>query len=331
MSEKKLNPIPPRTELPFVSIITCTYKRQKFFNNIMNMVKAQDYPHDKLEWIIIDDTPDINSADKFPKDLDGITVRYYYLRTKVTLAKKRNLLNHQAQGKYIINMDDDDYYPPCRVSHAVENLIQHGTPLVGSSKMFMYFSKDATIYQLGPYRDNHGTAATMGYTKEFTKTHDFGDGHYAEEGVFTEGWKHPMTQLDPMKTVLALSHSDNTIEKTMFLEERYGHIGRTVHETALKLDNFIKREQEQTVFDFYSGLSYEYKTNEYTVEVVNKMEQNAAEASMKYRQVAAQRMIQDLSVVRSAYEKEMFFVHGKNVGKLVIQQGPPPPGMQVAA
>jgi hypothetical protein len=27
---------------------------------------------------------------------------------------------------------------------------------------------------------------------------------------------------------------------------------------------------------------------------------------------------------RTAYEKEMFFVHGKNVGKLVIQQGPAP-------
>ena len=49
----------------------------------------------------------------------------------------------------------------------------------------------------------------------------------------TESWKHPMVQLDPMKTVLALSHSDNTIEKTMFLEERYGHIGRTVHEFTL--------------------------------------------------------------------------------------------------
>lgn len=288
------------------------------------MVKAQDYPHDKLEWIIMDDTPGIDSSSEFPKELDGITVRYYYLQKKVSLAKKRNLLNYQAQGKYIVNMDDDDYYPPCRVSHAVENLMKHGTPLVGSSKMFMYFSKDGSIYQLGPYRENHGTAATMAYTKEYTLSHDFGDGHYAEEGVFTEGWKHPMAQLDPMKTVLALSHSDNTIEKTMFLEERYGHLGRTVHETQLTLDNFVNKEKEGIVHQFYSELSYEYKTNEYTDEVIGKMEKNAAEAAMKYRQVAAQRMMQDLSVARTAYEKEMFFVHNKNVGKLVIQRGPPP-------
>lgn len=286
------------------------------------MVKAQDYPHDLIEWIIMDDTPDTDSSDKFPKDLDGITVRYYYLKKKVTLAKKRNLLNMQAKGKYIINMDDDDYYPPCRVSHAVHTLIEKGTPLAGSSKMYMYFSRDRSIYQLGPYRENHGTAATMAYTKEYTLSHDFGDGHYAEEGVFTEGWKHPMAQLDPFKTVLALSHSDNTIEKTMFLEERYGHIGRTVHETKMTLDDFIKDKGQ--VYKFYDELTYEYKTNEYTTEVLGKMEKNAAEAAMKYRQVVAQKMIQELSVVRSAYEKEMFFVHGKNVGRLVIQQGPPP-------
>lgn len=289
------------------------------------MVVAQDYPHDRLEWVIIDDTPDLDSSAEFPEYLDGIRVRYYYLKKKVTLAKKRNMLNHQAKGTFIVNMDDDDYYPPCRVSHAVQTLLEKGTPLVGSSKMFMYFSRDGSIYQLGPYRENHGTAATMAYTKQYTETHDFGDGHYAEEGVFTDSWKSPMAQLDPMKTVLALSHSDNTIEKTMFLEERYGHIGRTVHETKLTLDNFVNKEKEDDVYQFYNELTYEYKTNQYTKEVIDKMEKNAVEAAFKYRQAAQQRMIQDLTIARRAYEKEMFFVHGKNVGKLVIQQGPPPP------
>jgi glycosyltransferase involved in cell wall biosynthesis len=290
----------------------------------MNMVKAQDYPHDRMEWIIIDDTPDLDSSSEFPTELDGITVRYYYLKEKVSLAKKRNLLNYQAKGKYLVNMDDDDYYPPCRVSHAVETLMKHGTPLAGSSKMFMYFSKDKSVYQLGPYRENHGTAATMAYTKEYTKEHDFGDGNYAEEGVFTSGWTVPMAQLDSMKTVLALSHSNNTIEKTIFLEERYGHIGRTVHETSMTLKDFIKESEEQEVHDFYDSLSYEYKTNEYTKEVIDKMKKNATEASRKYNVVATQKMMEELIQARSAYEKKMFFVHGKNVGKLVVQRKPAP-------
>ena len=319
-AEKRKQQRQAKKKQPFVSICTPTFNRRPFFEATIKCYLHQDYPRELMEWIIIDDGTD--PIEDVVKDLPG--VKYFRYEEKMSLGKKRNLMHEKCSGDIIVYMDDDDYYPPCRVSHAVETLIRNGTPLVGSSKMFMYFSKDGSIYQLGPYRDNHGTAATMGYTKEYTKTHDFGDGHYAEEGVFTEGWKHPMAQLDPMKTVLALSHSDNTIEKTMFLEERYGHIGRTVHETPLKLENFINRGQEGDVFNFYSGLSYEYKTNEYTNEVIGKMEKNAAEAAMKYRQVAAQRMIQELSVARSAYEKEMFFVHGKNVGRLVIQRGPGP-------
>ena len=296
--------------LPFVSIITCTFKRQSFFNNIKNMVRAQDYPHDKIEWIIIDDTPDLDSSSVFPSDLDGIQVHYFYLKKKISLAKKRTLLNHKAKGLYIINMDDDDYYPRCRVSHAVEKLQSSGKALAGSSKMFMFFSKDASIYQLGPYREDHGTAATLAYTKEYTLTHDFGYGNYAEEGVFTEEWKHPMEALDPMKTVLALSHSNNTIEKTMFLEEKYGHLGRTVHETKLTLNDFINSVEELTVYDFYKNLQYEYKVNEFTQEVIEKMEKNSQEAAQRYQQVVLERIVKELTIVKEQYNKEQFFIHG---------------------
>lgn len=306
---------PSQKEQQLVSIVTCTYKRQHFFENLKNMVIAQDYPHDKLEWIIIDDTPGVDSSAQFPAKLDGISVKYYYLKKKVSLARKRTLINHKAQGVYIVNMDDDDYYPPCRVSHAVSALETSGKPLAGSSIMYMYFTMDGSIYQLGPYRDNHGTAATLAYTKAYTLTHDFGDGHYAEEGVFTEEWKNPMEKLDPMKTVLAMSHSDNTIEKTMFLKERYGHLGRTVHHTEKKLEEFIK---EQQVHDFYSGLKYEYKANEYTQEVINKMETNAHQAESQQQQLLAQRIIEELIQAHEIFYKQEIFLRG-------VQPVPLPP------
>lgn len=312
-----------KEERPFVSIITCTYKRAKFFRTAKMMVAAQDYPHDKMEWIIIDDTPGLDSSAEFPEFIDGIRVHYYYLNKKIPLATKRNLLNHRAQGKYIINMDDDDYYPPCRVSHAVETLMTQGTELAGTTVMYMYFAKDKRIYRLGPYRENHGTAATLAYTKAYTETHNFGDGNYAEEGVFTEGWKNKMAQLNPMKTVLALSHSDNTIEKTIFLEQKYGHVGRTVNPTDMKLADFVNAENERPVYDFYDQLDYTYKENQYSTEVRKKMDETAEQAAGKYRQMAAQKMIQELTAMRLAYEKEMLFVHKKNVGHLVIQRHQP--------
>jgi glycosyltransferase involved in cell wall biosynthesis len=264
---------------PFVSIITCTYNRANFLQNLIRMVSYQDYPHSKIEWIIIDDS-DVTNASVFPANIDGITVRYYHLKKKIPLGKKRDLLNNTAKGMYLINMDDDDFYPPTRVSHSVSELIRTGYPLAGSSKMFMYFCKDRGIRQLGPYQENHGTAATLAYTKEYTKTHfyfDQSNGHYAEEGVFTEGWKHRMVQLDPMKTVLALSHTDNTIEKTMFLEEKYGQMGRTVKTTTLKLEDFINKDKHPEIYNFYNTLPYEYKLNDLSKEVLKKMEAQAVQ------------------------------------------------------
>ena len=46
------------TNKPFVSICTPTFNRRPFFPYIIKCIEYQDYPKDKLEWIIIDDGTD---------------------------------------------------------------------------------------------------------------------------------------------------------------------------------------------------------------------------------------------------------------------------------
>ncbi len=257
----------------FVSIVTCTYNRANFFETLKKLVAYQDYPHNLLEWVIVDDSPQPH-PEMFPVHLDGITVRYFHLKQKIPLGKKRDFINKLAKGKYIVNMDDDDYYPSCRVSHAVNRLRESGYPLAGSTTMFMFFCKDRQIYQFGPYGDGHATAATFAYTKAYADTHIFFDpnnGNYAEESVFTDSGKCQMIQLDPMKTVLAVSHTDNTIEKTMFLEEKCGQIGRTVSTTKLQLSDFIKNDED--LYNFYFTMPYEYKLNDISREVMDILKQ----------------------------------------------------------
>jgi len=292
---------------PFVSIITCTYNRSTFFDNIKNIVKTQDYPHDRLEWIIMDDS--LESSDHlFEPLMDGIQVRYLHLKQKIPLARKRTLLNHLAKGTYIVNMDDDDYYPACRVSHAVERLVQSGAHLAGSSIMFMYFTVDRSIYQLGPYGPNHGTAATMAYSKAYTETHDFGNGDYAEEAIFTEKWANKMVQLDPMKSVLALSHSNNTIDKTIFLKEKYGQLGKTINITNKKLEDFIT---DSTIIDFYKALTFEYKENKYTKDVIDKLETELTRATenayINYSNFVCENIVKDLLIIRERTDKLRHF------------------------
>ena len=43
----------------------------------------------------------------------------------MSLGKKRNIVHEKSKGEIIVYMDDDDYYPPERVSPPVEMLQTH--------------------------------------------------------------------------------------------------------------------------------------------------------------------------------------------------------------
>ena len=42
-------------KLPFVSICTINFNRRPFIPYTIKCIEKQDYPKDKIEWIIIDD------------------------------------------------------------------------------------------------------------------------------------------------------------------------------------------------------------------------------------------------------------------------------------
>ncbi len=60
--------------LPYVSIITPTYNKKHFFKLTVHNFLSIDYPSNKLEWIILDDS-DESIKDILPKDS---RIKYYY-------------------------------------------------------------------------------------------------------------------------------------------------------------------------------------------------------------------------------------------------------------
>ena len=46
------------TNYPLVSICTPTFNRRPFIENMFTCFRNQDYPKDKIEWIIVDDGTD---------------------------------------------------------------------------------------------------------------------------------------------------------------------------------------------------------------------------------------------------------------------------------
>ena len=232
-----------KKELPFVSICTPTFNRRPFWEYAIKCFNHQDYPKDKMEWIIIDD-----GTDKIKDLVCNISqVKYFEYDVKMPLGKKRNLMHEKSKGEIIVYMDDDDYYPPERVSHAVNMLVTHPNALcAGASEIYIWFKHIQKMYQFGPYGPNHATAGTFAFKRELLLDHKYEEhAALAEEKAFLKNYSVPFVQLEPKKTILVFSHIHNTFDKKILLEHGENNFQKTSSRTV---DEFIK---DSAMKEFY--------------------------------------------------------------------------------
>lgn len=235
--------------LPLVSIVTPTYNRRRFIPSLIRMVQQQTYPRDKMEWIVFDDGQEL-VEDLFEAARETLpALKFIRSEDKCTLGEKRNRLNEEARGEIIVAMDDDDFYFPERIEAAVAALSQRSSvDLAGSSEVYMYFTDIKEIYKIGPYFPNHATNGTMVWRKRYAMTHRYDEMVvFAEETSFLEGYKNTLVQLDPMKVMLVMSHTDNTFDKT----ELRAANNPLFKKTNLKLKDFIK---DEVLREFFGSL-----------------------------------------------------------------------------
>ncbi len=234
-----------KTKYPFVSIVTPTFNRRPFIKSMFECYKHQTYPKERMEWIIIDDGTD---KIKDLVELSGIKeIKYIGLDKKVTLGKKRNMLHDNSKGDIIVYMDDDDYYPPTRVEHAVTMLNRSPASLIaGSSTLFIYFKTIEEMYSFGPYGSNHATAATFAFKRKLLLKCRYNEtACLAEEKEFLKNYTIPMVQLDPKHVILVFSHSHNTFDKQELLNQPKN---KYCSKSSLTVDDFIK---EPKLKEFY--------------------------------------------------------------------------------
>jgi glycosyltransferase involved in cell wall biosynthesis len=228
---------------PLVTVCTPTFNRRPFIPIMLKCFEHQTYPKDKIEWIIIDD-----GTDKIEDLVRHIPqVKYLKYNEKLTLGQKRNIGNDAAKGEIIVYMDDDDYYPPERISHAVDMLKQTPKALcAGSSAMFIYFKHIDKMYQFGPYGPNHSTAATFAFKKELLNQTRFDEvSCVAEEKKFLKDYTIPFVQLESKKTILVFSHSHNSFDKKELLKQGPNP---SVNETKILPSDIVK---EPEILNFF--------------------------------------------------------------------------------
>ena len=232
-----------KQKLPFVSICTPTFNRRPFISAMIKCFEHQDYPKDRIEWIIVDD-----GTDKIGELVKHIPqVKYFPLEKKLLLGNKRNFMHEKTKGDIIVYMDDDDYYPPQRISHAVDMLQKTPNALcAGSSEIYIYFKHIEKMYQFGPYLASHSTAGTFAFRRELLKLTRYDDGAaLAEEKHFLKNYTVPFVQLDPLKTILVFSHAHNTFDKRRLLQNPQIEFTK---ESTKTVDMFVKEPELRDFF-----------------------------------------------------------------------------------
>ncbi len=92
-----------------ISVILCTYNRDKYIYNVLKSVAENDYPHDQYEVVLVNNNSTDgteNECRRFQADYPDIRFRYF-LETNQGLSYARNCGIRNAQGDLLAYVDDD--------------------------------------------------------------------------------------------------------------------------------------------------------------------------------------------------------------------------------
>ena len=204
---------------PSVSIITITqYSRRECLRNLSMLIQAQIYPH-IVEWVIVEGSKDkedsIKNAQLIGEMKSDIPIHFVDGYAGQPLSDLRNAGNAACKGDIIVCMDDDDYYPPTRVIHAVYCLKNSTALIAGCSKAYIYFYLTGQFFKFKSFGKGHSTNNCLAYKREYLRSHQHAVGlDKAEESSFTDDFNEPMEQLDPAKTIVISGHGTNTVDKS---------------------------------------------------------------------------------------------------------------------
>lgn len=215
-------------ELPFVSINMPVWERANFIYLITHNLKCIDYPKEKLELVILDDSTNAKlfrdiPQEEFEKAISPIKLNYIYDKNRKSIGEKRNILCKRSSHNIIINMDSDDLYFSTYVKYAVETLKKGNYGAVGSAEMlFLYPEKDWKITGIKCVANRQIHEATLCYTKKhFRAMGGFAKNSQGEGAKMFDFMNNSkIKQLNIGKCMVCVCHKDNTCDKEMFLDKQ---------------------------------------------------------------------------------------------------------------
>jgi hypothetical protein len=267
MNNKKSKIVKKKSD---VSIITINQLvRNECLKNLYELIKLQTYKN-IIEWVIVEGSKTEDDAKKNKECISELITNnslnfniVYVEYTGKKLSDLRNLGNNTCKGDIIVCMDDDDYYPRERVSHAVESLEKSSSLIAGCTDIYLYEFFMGKLYKFKGFHQNHSTNNCMAFKKEYLKNHQHESGlDMSEEKSFTNNFTEPMVQLISKKCIIVSSHDFNTFNKReICIGGSYG-INPTLYEVT---DHPITSYIDPKIFNNMKSLFYHEEESEYDI------------------------------------------------------------------
>ncbi len=207
---------------PPISIVTLLHNRRRFVDLCLHNLLITDYPKDKIEWVVVEDSDIVEeqAADKvlkFGRGCAPMSVSYIPLEKKnVPIGSMRNKAIKMAQHDIILFMDDDDHYPPTSFSKRVAWLVAHPwqPKAVACTTIACYdLIRGTSAVNTPPWTlplRQRISEATLTFYKSWWEAKKFPKVSMAEGEGFLEGRESDVLELPPQQMIVAMSHGKNT-------------------------------------------------------------------------------------------------------------------------
>lgn len=129
-----------------ISVIICTYNRDKFLYDALQHVAANKFPYDDYEIVLVNNNSTDNTESeclRFQKDFPDVQFRYF-VETKQGLSHARNRGIDESLGDILVFLDDDSFVKPDYLHNLQQQMDTHPEAMAFGGKITPRFETGET-------------------------------------------------------------------------------------------------------------------------------------------------------------------------------------------
>jgi hypothetical protein len=206
-------------DMPLVSVLTITRNRRRRFALAVNNFLRIDYPADRLQWVVVDDSDEGMDArpslDALRRDPRVCFVKATTFDGKpLSIGAKRQLACQHARGDVFFHMNDDDYVPAHAVKARVKSLRTYAARCVGSTSILCFDVRSRELFTWASadvFGDlNVMPEASLAYDRSFWEERGWDERATFEEWKeFSRGRLKACVSIPSQFSIIAITHVGN--------------------------------------------------------------------------------------------------------------------------